>query len=198
MVKQRWTKAEGELAVRETVAAAAYLASQRESIYPFRPLLGCQGVDTEQYKRCVAEVLNHAQSTDVIGLGGWCILGRKKSYLPVFEETTREVIPMIAEAGCTQVHIFGVTWYKPSPGFPVPPLQRLLHECDKFGISASTDGTSPIGSALWKNIKKSGADFNYWRHNLAWVKAKLATLRESSEYQKCSKEDYISKQLRLF
>jgi hypothetical protein len=76
-----------------------------------------------------------------------------------------------------------VTWYKPTKGFPAPPLPILLHECDRYGLELSTDGTSPIGKALWSEWKKAGATFPYWRHNLAWTKAELATLRDSSCYR---------------
>jgi DNA (cytosine-5)-methyltransferase 1 len=56
--------------------------------------------------------------------------------------------------------------------------------CDRYGISLSTDGRSPIGNALWKNgWENAGAIFPYWRHNLAWVKTELATLRDSASYQ---------------
>ncbi len=177
--KQRWSVKEGELAVAQTVSAVAYLNSQRQRLKGTTLVQSCQGVDDRQYFDCVGKVLPFCRNIDVLGLGGWCILGRQSSYLPIFYKTMNAVIPLIAESGIKRVHIFGVTWYKQRGGSVVAPLPYLLRLCDKYALNLSTDGTSPIGNALWKNIKKSGAEFPYWRHNLAWVKAKLATLRDS-------------------
>lgn len=162
----------------------------------YQLVMSCQGVDAAQYESCVSQVLEYCQPHDVLGLGGWCILGRKKSYLPTFFEAMKRSLPLVSEAGIKRVHIFGVTWYRPIRGF-IPPLPTLLYECDKLGLELSTDGTSPIGNALWKDYRASGATFPYWRHNLAWVKAEMATLRDSPLYKpmpSCSS----NKQLSLF
>jgi hypothetical protein len=182
-VKQRWSVEEGESAVRETVEAAKFLDSQRHLLEGYTLVQSCQGVDAEQYLRCVNQVLPYCRPGDVVGLGGWCILGRQPSYLQTFWETINLVIPAIASAGITKIHIFGVTWYKPRKNQPLPPLQPLLWVCDQYGIALSTDGRSPISNALWKDSSRAGATFSYWRHNLAWVKAEFATLRSSSLYQ---------------
>jgi hypothetical protein len=182
-IKQRWTLEEGESAVKETVEAARYLDSQRHELSGYTLVQSCQGVDADQYLRCVEQVLEYCHTGDVVGLGGWCILGRQPSYLQTFWQTINLVIPMIARAGITKVHIFGVTWYKPRKNQPLPPLQPLLWLCDQYGISLSTDGRSPIANALWRDHVRAGAAFPYWRHNLAWVKAEFATLRDSPLYQ---------------
>lgn len=182
-VKQRWSVEEGESAVAETVEAAKYLDSQRDRLQDYTLVQSCQGVDAPQYLRCVKQVLEYCRPGDVVGLGGWCILGRQASYLQTFWETINLVVPAIARAGITKVHIFGVTWYKPRKNQPLPPLQPLLWLCDQYGIELSTDGRSPIANALWKDITRSGATFPYWRHNLAWVKAEFACLRDSPLYQ---------------
>jgi|GEM_PF-2273558 len=185
--KQRWTVEEAWTAVEETIKAAKYLNSRRDSLDGFTLIQSCQGVDADQYLKCVEQILPFCQKNDVIGLGGWCILGRQKSYLPTFWETINQAIPVIAEAGIKKVHIFGCTWYKPVAGFPLPPLQGLLALCDKYHLKVSTDSRSLIGNALWKkegnSPQRAGAEFTYWRHNLAWVKAELATLRENPAYQ---------------
>lgn len=125
----------------------------------------------------------HLVIPSLLGLGGWCILGKQKRWLPVFWETIVKVVPIIALTGVKRIHIFGCTWYKPIQGFQ-PPIPALLALCDNYGIELSVDGRSPIGNALWKNTwKQAGATFPYWRHNLAWVKAELATLRDSPWYQ---------------
>lgn len=183
-LKQRWTVTEGELAVKQTVEAAAFLHSQRSQLKNFTLVQSCQGVDALQYLKCVEQVLPYCQADDVLGLGGWCILGRQPSYLSTFWETINLVVRAIACSGITKIHIFGCTWYKPKKHYPIPPLPPLLWLCDRYGISLSTDGRSPIGNALWKDgWQKAGATFGYWRHNLAWVKAELGTLRDSPQYQ---------------
>ncbi len=183
-IKQRWSVEEGELAVAQTVEAAAYLNSQRSRLQNYTLVQSCQGVDAQQYLRCVEQVLSYCQKGDVLGLGGWCILGRQPSYLQTFWETINLVIPLVASSGITKIHIFGCTWYKPKKYHPLPPLPPLLWLCDRHHISLSTDGRSPIGNALWKDgWQSAGAIFPYWRHNLAWVKSELATLRDSPQYQ---------------
>jgi hypothetical protein len=193
--KERWTVSEGDKAVDATVAAAEYLNSQRYRLQDFTLVQSCQGVNAEQYKSCVEEVLAYCQPGDCLGLGGWCILGKQKRWLPTFFQVIDEIIPAIAEAGIDRVHIFGVTWYKPIRGC-IPPLPVLLHQCDRYGIKLTTDGRSPIGNALWSDWRKAGATFPYWRHNLAWVKAETATLRDSPFYQKVSPPK--TQQLTLF
>lgn len=185
--KQRWSVNEAWTAVQATIEAAKYLDSQRDNLSGFTLVQSCQGVDAVQYLKCVERILPYCQKNDVIGLGGWCILGRQKSYLPAFWQTINNVIPVIAGAGIKKVHIFGCTWYKPVAGFPLPPLQGLLALCDKYHLKVSTDSRSLIGNALWKkegnSPQRAGAEFTYWRHNLAWVKAELATLREHPCYR---------------
>lgn len=195
--KQRWSVQDAWAAVESTIDAAKYLNSQRDNLSGFTLIQSCQGVEASQYLKCVEKILPFCQETDVIGLGGWCILGRQKSYLPIFWETINQIIPVIAESGIKKVHIFGCTWYKPSPGFPLPPLQGLLALCDKYHLKVSTDSRSLIGNALWKkegnSPQRAGAEFTYWRHNLAWVKSELATLRENPFYQlpPVEKPDFI-------
>lgn len=111
-IKRRWSVTDAEGAVDMTVAAAKYLASQRQYLQPRHLILGCQGVDVEQYRRCTEQVLEHSQAGDWIGLGGWCILGRFTSWLPVFCETLHQCIPLIATSPVRHVHLYGVMWEK--------------------------------------------------------------------------------------
>jgi len=180
-IKNRWSVEEGIVAVRETVEASRYLDSQRDRLNGYGIIQSCQGVDAEQYLECVEEVLQYCKPEDCLGLGGWCILGMQKRWLPTFHQVVEKVIPVVAEAGIKRVHIFGVTWYKASRGYP-PPLPLLLYYCDLYGIKLSTDGRSPISNALWKNYRQAGATFPNWRHNLAWVKTEMACLKDSPHY----------------
>jgi hypothetical protein len=98
--------------------------------------MSAQGVDAIQYKECVVEVLKYCQPEDIFGLGGWCILGMKRAYLPTFWQTMHLVLPLIANAGIKDVHIFGVLWE--------PALAGLLYLTDKHGLRLSTDSGKPI------------------------------------------------------
>lgn len=173
--KQRWSVAEGESAVADTVAAAQYLASQRATIAPRRLILSCQGVDAYQYQECAAEVLKCATPADWIGLGGWCIIGMRQTWMPTFWQTMRIVLPMIAASGVRHIHIFGVLFLKAIGG--------LSWLADQYGLTVSTDSTAPILNCTWKDQKKSGARMPYWRDNVAWWVSTLANLRDTPYYK---------------
>lgn len=173
--KRRWSVREADRAVDVTIAAAAYLASQRARVAPRRLVLSAQGVDALQYAECAAAVLQHAQPGDIFGLGGWCILGRQRTLMPAFWTTLRLVLPMVVVAGLADVHIFGVLY--------LPALGGLLWLADQYGLQVSTDSTSPILNCTWKDKKKSGARCAYWRDNVAWWIATLAELRSSPFYR---------------
>jgi hypothetical protein len=173
--KRRWSVREADGAVRETVAGAAYLASQRAALAPRRLMLSCQGVDAIQYAECAAAVLRYAVAGDVIGLGGWCILGRWQSWLPEFWATCYSVLPLIAHAGVDRVHILGVLWQ--------PALGGLLWLADQHGISVSTDSSAPLLACTRGDLKKAGARAPYWRDNVEWWRKTLAELRSSAYYR---------------
>lgn len=173
--KRRWTVQAAESAVRETVEAAHYLAGQRIHLAPRRLILACQGVDGGQYDECTTEVLKVAQLQDWIGLGGWCILGRQKRWIPTFWQALRLVLPRIARAGVTHVHIFGVLYE--------PALGGLAWLADQIGLTVSTDNAGPILNCTWADKKKSGARFPYWRDNVNYWIQTLANLRTSIYYR---------------
>lgn len=172
--KRRWSVQEAERAVNETVAAAAYLAGRRDALLPRRLVLSCQGVDALQYAECAAGVLRYARTGDILGLGGWCILGRFTRWLPEFWATLHIVLPMAVYAGIQDVHIFGVLY--------LPALGGLLWLADQYGLNVSTDSTAPILNCTWKDKKKSGARCDYWRDNVRWWQDTLANLRQSEYY----------------
>lgn len=181
--KRRWTLKEADLAVRETIDAAAFLTSQRAQLAPRKLFLACQGVDAIQYEECIVEVLKYAVSDDVVGMGGWCILGRWKSWLPEFWATIHRILPRIAAAGIKHIHIFGVLW--------LVPLGGLLYLADRYGLSLSTDSSTPILACTRKDMKKAGirvsfqanSGASFWRENCAYWRTTLANLRTSHLYQ---------------
>lgn len=175
--KRRWSVADADKAVAETVEAARFLASRRRELWPRQLFLACQGVDAGQYRDCVAEVLKVANPDDCLGFGGWCILGRYKRLLPEFFKTLDLSLPLIARAGLTRVHIFGVLWE--------PALAGMLWLADEYGLSVSTDSSAPILACTWKNQAKAGVRVacGRWRCNVGWWRRHLAGLRESRFYR---------------
>ncbi len=176
--KQRWTVAAAEAAVEETVGAAAYLASQRASLAPRTLILSAQGVDAEQYRDCVRAILAYATPADWIGLGGWCILGRWRSWLPAFWAMLRLVLPEITASGITHVHIFGVLYQ--------PALGGLLWLADQHGLAVSTDSSAPVLSAAYtrpEKQRKAGVRAAGWQANTQWWQTTLANLRASVYYR---------------
>src|SRR5262245_1905850 len=141
--KARWGVVEAERAVEATIAAAAYLASRRRELAPRRLVLACQGVDDRQYEACVRGVLAHARPGDWLGLGGWCILGRNRSWLPTFWAAMRQALPLVRARGVGHCHIFGVLYR--------PVLGGLLWLCDRHGLSLSTDSAAPALAPSWKD-----------------------------------------------
>lgn len=173
--KERWTVAEADQAVRVTVEAAAYLAAQRQRIAPRGLMLACQGVDATQYEECVRGVLLHARPGDILGLGGWCVLGLMRSWLPEFWATLRRCLPLIARSGINRVHIFGVLWPKALGG--------LLWLADQLGLAVSTDSSAPLLQTSWSDLRKAGALAPTWEANVQAWRARLASLRGSPEYR---------------
>ena len=72
---------------------------------------------------------------DVLGLGGWCILGMQLRWIPEFWRTMWQIIPSAGQLGVQRVHIFGVMLAKALGG--------LLWLCDQYDIQLSTDSAGP-------------------------------------------------------
>lgn len=179
--KHRWTESEAESAVDVTVAAAEYIAKEQSNT---GLILSAQGVSPQQYFKCTERVIDYIDpAKDILGLGGWCILGIRKSLMPVFLETVGMVIPYAANRGIRRVHIWGVIY--------ADGLGKLLWLCNEHGIELSTDSVGPSvrpvynkwGYADWVNPnyrnpgpEKLGADRA--RH-VAEVRQWLGRLDES-------------------
>jgi hypothetical protein len=173
--KQRWAVDEAEPAVEVTVAAARYLADRRAELAPRHLVLSCQGVDARQYEACAARVLEAARPGDWLGLGGWCILGRRTRLLPEYRETIHRVLPMTAAAGLGQVHVFGVLY--------LPALGELVWLADRHGLKVSTDSTRPVLNCTWKDAKKAGVRAEGWKDNLRWWREAVEGIRGSVYYR---------------
>jgi hypothetical protein len=152
-------------------------------------VLACQGVDTGQYAECVAGVLAHALPADTIGLGGWCILGMCRTWIPVAWQTWRRILPAIARAGIRSVHLFGVLFR--------PVLGGLLWLCDQHGLALSTDSSAPILAPCFPDQARSGALAPLWEDNVRLWQEALATLRTSPFYRE-PPDPKVSRQLELW
>lgn len=191
--KRRWSIGQADGAVEETIRAAKYLATQRRWLAPRRLILSCQGVDAIQYRECTQEILNLARPGDIIGLGGWCILGRRTTLLPEFWKTIRAIFPLVAARGIRDVHIFGVLYG--------PALGGMLWLADQYGLAVSTDSSAPIRSAACTSTrtrKKAGVRVmdGDWRDNVRWWVNYLGGLR-SSEFYKEPPDLALGRQLSL-
>src|SRR2546423_5298403 len=140
--KIRWSKDEAEFAVKETVAAALYIVSQRKRLreifgHSVGLALSSQGVEVKQYLRCAEKIVPLMDKQhDLFGLGGWCITGLMPDIiLPSFMEIMDEVIPFLGSQQVAKVHIWGMI-------FPEG-LAYLLNLCDQEGIKLSTDSAGP-------------------------------------------------------
>lgn len=95
-------------------------------------VVSAQGVDAQQYLRCVQALMPFIKEGDILGLGGWCIIGKMHAQMmPVFADTVKVVIPFLEGEGIQRVHIWGVI-------FP-PALALLYNACNERGIAISTD-----------------------------------------------------------
>lgn len=139
--KERWAEDTATLAIKETVAAAQWIAQRRRIIerkYPSLEglILSAQGVTPEQYLQCAESIFGLFQTGDILGLGGWCITGKMPAkMLPVLSETMQKVIPAAAKAGITRAHIWGVIY--------PPALAWTGSICERHGINLSTDSAGP-------------------------------------------------------
>lgn len=186
-VKQRWSEADARAAVNTTVEAARYLASQRGRLYPRRLVLGCQGVTADQYRECVERILEFASPEDWIGLGGWCILGRMRSWLPTYWEALHQVIPLIAAAGIKHVHLYGSLLDES--------CAPLLWFCDEYGLTCSADSKRPVTDVTYPDPRRAGVRAPYWRDNVQWWQDHFANMRQSKWYKKPFR---LHKQLSIF
>lgn len=148
--KRRWSVSDAESAVDETVEAAVWLDKHRDGV----PLvISAQGVDAAQYLRCMQRLMPLIQDNDIIGLGGWCIIGKmSRQMMPVFQETVTTVIPFLAGEGIKRVHIWGVIY--------PPALAALYYACSQHQIAVSTDSMGPC-------LNPTTGDWGYgnWRDN---------------------------------
>ena len=131
--KKRWSESAAREAVESTVNAARWIKKTRKASC----ILSAQGVTPEQYFSCVKRIAPFFCENDILGLGGWCILGKQpKRLMPAFQKTILLVVPFLAEHQVAKrIHIWGVCYGKA--------LGQLLWLCDQYGIALATDSSGP-------------------------------------------------------
>lgn len=120
--------------VEQTIDGAKYLADSRRDLLPRRLVLSCQGVTTPQYLNCVREVASFAEPSDVIGFGGFCIIGQQRSLSKKFLRVVERALPLLKRRRIQRIHFFGVGYF--------PALVRANALCRKMGIDPSYDTSS--------------------------------------------------------
>jgi hypothetical protein len=184
--KRRWSVADAESAVDETVKAARWLNEHREGV---ALAISAQGVDANQYMRCVRSLLTFFRPGDILGFGGWCIIGKMpRVMMPVFRETCDLVLPFAAKEGIAAIHIWGVIY--------PPALSYLYHIANPLGIAVSTDSAgvslNPVrgqwGYGTWRNnrYKRPSADLlgaDRVKH-VSLTRSWLASFADSLDYKR--------------
>lgn len=132
--KRRVGLSMAEKYVQETIDAAKYLADERDELEPRRLVLSNQGINPDQYIRGLKEVLKFAEPRDVIGLGGFCIIGQIPRYVKDYYAVLERALPLLKVKKIRRLHVFGVGVFKV--------LIRTHVLCWKYGIIPSYDTSS--------------------------------------------------------
>lgn len=154
--KHRWSEADANAAVSETINAAAFLAKNRNCV---GHVVSAQGVTADQYLECSRGLMPYIDpERDIFGLGGWCISGKMRAIMrPVFQETMSRVIPFLAGEGVQRVHIWGVIMPELLGG--------LLWLCDQHGLTLSTDSAGPTLNPVFAEWGYGKRKHGGWRNN---------------------------------
>jgi len=134
-VKKRVDYNIGKEYVDETILAAKFLSSKRDSLGKRKLVLSCQGVSSNQYLSCMDEILSLSHKNDIIGLGGFCIISKSLEYENQYYEIITRGFKKIKEAGLKRVHLFGVGKLRPL-------LQSEIY-AKQLGLDLSYDTSSP-------------------------------------------------------
>jgi hypothetical protein len=143
-LKRRVSEARAERYVKETIDAAKYISDERTELTPRRLVLSNQGTTPEQYVDCVKETLRFSEPEDVIGLGGFCIIGQVPRYVDDYFQVLGKVLPLMKRRGITRIHMFGVGVFKV--------LVKTHVMCHKYGITPSYDTSSPEFNAVFGKV----------------------------------------------
>jgi hypothetical protein len=136
--------------VDQTIDAAKFLADNREGLTPRRLVLSNQGVTVEQYVDCVKEILRFSEPTDVVGLGGFCIIGQVPKYSKDYFAVVKRILPMLRRRKIRRMHVFGVGVFKT--------LIKTHVMCSRFGVIPSYDTSSLELNAVFGRVFRPDLD----------------------------------------
>jgi len=147
-VKQRGTETTAAPAVLETLRSAHYYHSQAHRVRG-AIAYAAQGASPTQYLGCVADLLPLLRpGRDWLAFGGFCILGRVRSLLPVFAATLALVVPLLAASGIHRAHVLGVC---------VPEAIAMITEAERrYGVQFSTDSSAPEMCGIMGRTYRNG------------------------------------------
>lgn len=139
--KHRVSFSTAERYVDETIDAAKFLADCRKELEPRRLILSNQGVTPSQYVECVKEILKFSEPVDVIGLGGFCIIGQVPRLINDYFKVIEETLPLLETRKIRRLHIFGVGVFKV--------LIRTHVLCHRHNVIPSYDTSSMEFNAIF-------------------------------------------------
>ena len=143
-VKRRAAEVDAVAMVAETIASARVYQARRDE-FGGAIAYAAQGATLGQYMDCVRQLLPLMRpGKDWLALGGFCIIGQRRSLIPLFIEVCREVAPLLARHGITRVHVLGVT--------VVDALQHVAKFFADAGVVLSTDSTSMEKNAIMGGV----------------------------------------------
>lgn len=139
-VKVRGDETSAALAVESTLAAAAHYAKNRGDIRGRIGWVG-QGIDADQYTKCIIAQRHYFRHGDIIGLGGFCIWGRMPARMT---ETAHETITRVVDwgrmwGGVREFHLLGVMY--------APAIRWAASLARKRRVRFATDGSGPEQAA---------------------------------------------------
>lgn len=120
-------------ALQDTLAGAAYYASQRDRIRG-AVAFAAQGATPRQYLACVGALLDLMQPGDWLAFGGFSLVGQRPALRPIFLETVARALPLLRCKGITRAHLLGVASWEV--------LAAAAAEGRKAGVEMSTDSSS--------------------------------------------------------
>lgn len=169
--KVRGSEETARRAVDATLEAAAYYAAHRGDIAGRVCFVG-QGIDPRQYvEECVGPMAGLMRPGDWFGFGGFCIIGRQRTLIPVFKATFPAVLDALIPRGITRYHLLGVC---------VPEAVTFAAaEAAARGVVVSTDSSavelaSVISGAVYVNGRKKRGPWTKAQKGIDYCPTELA------------------------
>jgi hypothetical protein len=158
-------------AVDATLEAAAYYAARRDDVRGRLCFVG-QGINPRQYvEECVAPMASLMRPDDWFAFGGFCIIGRQRSLIPVFKETFPAALDALIPHGVLRFHLLGVC---------VPEAVTFASEAAaERGVALSTDSSaielaSVISGAVYVNGRKKAGPWTKAQKGIDYCPTDLA------------------------